>query len=292
MPRLTSFLALCWAIQPLVSAAADAPEKEELEGRWKVVSMTSSGKVAADLAAFPGSLGTLYLVFAKDKLYWASSNPLGISGGAQDFVLKNDVAPRQIDWPPAKDAKDKSFGIYRLEKDKLTICLGQSAETRPKEFKLAREESQMLLELVRETIMVDHDFEKLAGTWKVTRRQGRAIEGLPSNRHLEAAKTMEFEPFPYQNEGRVIWKNAKGDSLGSFVWKLDSSTSPKEMSLTGDFRSGKDSCSFLLDGVYESADESLSLTMGLQGSRPESVKPKQPLKTARIGLTRMAKEEK
>ena len=90
----------------------------------------------------------------------------------------------------------------------------------------------------------------------------------------------------------MIWKNAKGDSLGSFVWKLDSSRSPKEISLTGNFRSDKDDCSFLLDGVYDSADESLSLTMGLQGSRPESVKPKQPLKTARIGLTRMAKEEK
>jgi uncharacterized protein (TIGR03067 family) len=291
MPRLTSFLALCWAIQPLVSAAADAPEKGELEGRWKVVSMTSSGKVAADLAAVPGSLGTLYIIVAKDKMYTASSNPM-VFGGSQDFVLKTDVVPRQVDWAPAKDAKDKSFGIYRLEKDKLTICVGQSAETRPKEFKLAREESQMLLELVRETIVVDPDFDKLAGTWKVTRRQGTAIEGLPNNRQLEVVKTMEFEPLPYQNEGRVIWKNAKGDSLGSFVWKLDSSRSPKEISLTGNFRSGKDDSSFLLDGVYDSADESLSLTMGLQGSRPESVKPKQPLKMARIGLTRMAKEEK
>ena len=74
-----------------------------------------------------------------------------VFGGSQDFVLKTDVVPRQVDWAPAKDAKDKSFGIYRLEKDKLTICVGQSAETRPKEFKLAREESQVLLELVRET---------------------------------------------------------------------------------------------------------------------------------------------
>ena len=290
MPQPVSFLVPCLALLPLVCGAADAPEKGELEGRWKVVSTILSAKLAAEPGAGNRAvLGTVHYIFAKGKLYSTSSNP-AVGSIPQEFTLKTDVVPRQIDWA-AKDAKEKSFGNYRLEKDKLTICVGSSAEKRPKEFKLDPDEPQALLELVRDEIAVDPDFEKLAGTWKVTRRQGSTVDGIPNNRQLEFVKSMEFEPLPYQNEGRVIWKDTKGKSLGSFSWKLDSSRSPKEVSLTGYFQNGKDERGFLLDGVYDFADGSLSLTMGPQGSRPESVKPKQPSKTARIGLTRMAKEE-
>lgn len=290
MPRRASFLVPCLTLLPLVCAAADGPKEVEIEGRWKVVSTILSAKLAAEPGAGNRAvLGTVHYIFAKGKLYTTSSNP-AVGSISQEFTLKTDVVPRQIDLG-AKDAKEKSFGIYRLEKDKLTLCIGSSAEKRPKEFKLDPDEPHALLELVRDEIAVDPDFEKLAGTWKVTRRQGSTLDGLPNNRQLEFIKSMEFEALPYQNQGHVIWKDAKGKSLGSFSWKLDSSRSPKEMSLTGYFQNGKDERGFLLDGVYDFADGSLSLTMGPQGLRPESVKPKQPSKTARIGLTRMAKEK-
>jgi|GEM_PF-4636647 len=290
MPRLSSCLVPYLALLPLVCRAADGPKEGEIEGRWKVVSTILSAKLAAEPGAGNRAvLGTVHYIFAKGKLYSTSSNP-AVGSIPQEFTLKTDVVPRQIDWA-AKDAKEKSFGNYRLEKDKLTICVGSSAEKRPKEFKLDPDEPQALLELVRDEIAVDPDFEKLAGTWKVTRRQGSTVSGIPNNRQLEFIKAMEFEALPYQNQGHVIWKDAKGAALGTFDWKMDSSTSPKQISLTGYFQSGKDQRSFLLDGVYDFADGSLSLTMGSQGSRPESVKPKQPSKTARIGLTRMAKEK-
>jgi uncharacterized protein (TIGR03067 family) len=289
MSRPHPMLILVLALLPQVGSAADAVKKGELDGRWKVMSMSTSMKGGVN----SGTLGTIHFIFARGKMHFTSSNG-NVGSAVCDFSLKLDGDLKQIEWgvPDAKMEDAKSFGIYRLEKDKLTICAAASADKRPTEFKLAAEEPQSLMELVRDEIAVDPGYEKLAGTWQVSRRQGATIEGVPNNRQLELIKTMELEELPYQNQGRVTWKNAKGESLGTFLWKLDSSKSPPQIDLTGQFHSGKDQRNFQLDGVYELEGESLSLVLGWHASRPDSLKPKQPLKTARIGLARTAEERK
>ena len=271
------------ALLPQVGSAADASKKGELEGRWKVVSMATSVKGEGNAEI----LGTVHFIFAKGKMHFTSSNG-NVGSSVCDFSLRPAAVPRQIEWvvPDSKKEDARSIGIYRLEKDKLTICTGSSADKRPTEFKLAPDEPQTLIALIRDEIAVDPDFEKLAGAWKVSRRQGATLEGVPNNRQLELIKTMELVELPYQNQGRVNWKNAKGESLGTFLWKLDSSKSPPQIDLTGQFHSGKDQRNFHLDGVYELEGETLSLVLGWHSARPESLKPKQPLKSVRIGLTR------
>lgn len=289
MSRPHPLLILILALLPQVGFAADASKKGHLDGRWKVVSMSTSMKGEVNT----GILGTIHFIFAKGKLHFTSSNG-NVSSTVCDFSLMPDEDPKQIEWgvPDAKMEGAKSFGIYRMEKDKLTICAGTSADKRPTEFKLASDEPQSLMELVRDEIAVDSGYEKLAGTWKVNHRQGATIEGVPNNRQLELIKTMELAELPYQNQGRVIWKNAKGEPLGTFLWNLDSSKTPKQIDLTGQFHSGKDQRNFHLDGVYELEGDTLSVVLGWHSARPESLKPKQPLKTARIGLSRITDEAK
>jgi uncharacterized protein (TIGR03067 family) len=110
----------------------DAAKKElaKLEGKWSVSTYEREGKtLGAGIArnikySFKGDVQTL-------------TGGIGFTGG-KEAQIKLDPAkkPAEIDLTPL-DGKNKGQtfqGIYKLEGDKLTICVTRPGGGRPKEF--------------------------------------------------------------------------------------------------------------------------------------------------------------
>lgn len=121
-------LVVC-AILALVSTilAEQKPKKdlEQIQGSWQGVKLEANGQAApAD-------------VIEKGK-YVFKENKLTIFNGEKnvqecEFTLDPDKDPKTIDLVATSgQAKDKKMlGIYRIQDDVLTLCVG---EERPKEF--------------------------------------------------------------------------------------------------------------------------------------------------------------
>ncbi|MBY0455808.1 MAG: protein kinase, partial [Gemmataceae bacterium] len=100
-------------------------EKERLQGTWIAISLESQGKF---LPVNP--TGDLSLVIAGSQMRLTMrGNPAG--GGA--FTLDPSRTPKEIDVNEV-DGKGRLLGIYRLEGDRLTLCLGDTGGPRPTMF--------------------------------------------------------------------------------------------------------------------------------------------------------------
>jgi uncharacterized protein (TIGR03067 family) len=104
----------------------DPTDLERLQGSWESVSAVRDGEDSA----------TLRLVIEKDKiLYPGLSNVVGRNVPADRIAALRATTPRQIDIDVLTnpgEGKSSLLGIYKLEGDQLTICLGKE---RPKTFK-------------------------------------------------------------------------------------------------------------------------------------------------------------
>ena len=113
-----------------------------IEGTWVVESATAEGKPEEDVQGDK-------LTFEKGMLTIKSKkeNKKEEKG---TYKLDPSTTPRSIDFQ--EQGKDKVMkGIYKLDGDKLTICVSPEAETkRPTEFSAKAGSAQMLLELKRE----------------------------------------------------------------------------------------------------------------------------------------------
>jgi uncharacterized protein (TIGR03067 family) len=108
--------------------AEDKTDSDKLDGKWEAVSQTVDGKDAdAD------ELKNRYVVFKGDKLTFLYKDK---ERGTASIKLDPGKSPRQIDVTyedgAAKGAVLK--GIYKLEGDTLTLCLGGLGKDRPAEF--------------------------------------------------------------------------------------------------------------------------------------------------------------
>lgn len=108
-------------------AADDAMEKaiklerEKLQGRWKLTSIERNGK--------KGALGFDFFVVIKgDK--WTSENQ---EAHEPKFQIDPTQNPKTIDIAFKDLGVEK--GIYKLDKDTLTICIIDGFGNRPREFK-------------------------------------------------------------------------------------------------------------------------------------------------------------
>ena len=113
------------------------PEVKELEGTWEVESVTVDG----EQADFPD--GT-QMRFEGNRMYrrvgddedWRLSGP---------FSLDLSAVPAEIDL--GSDEFDVAIirGIYELDGDTLTFCLGELGEARPDNFESTEDPPTMLM---------------------------------------------------------------------------------------------------------------------------------------------------
>ena len=123
-------------------AADEAPKKEpaDLQGTWRLVSITANGKERLRDEDNPPRL-----VIKGDRVRY---------GGEPLAALKVDAAttPKCIDLNFLSPKQDFE-GVYKVEKDTLTVCLGlptDGAKERPLDFETKDKKGRRLLVFQRE----------------------------------------------------------------------------------------------------------------------------------------------
>ena len=137
---LASFAAGLFVVLTAQAGDDEAQKKEKaaFEGIWKIVSFeTAQGK--------DSNVEGATLEFDKD-----GKNLTFTKGGETKkgtFKLNPAGKPKEIDIKPGDE--DKTFeGIYRLEKEKMTICLApEPGDGRPNEFALKDGKKYVLIML-------------------------------------------------------------------------------------------------------------------------------------------------
>ena len=120
---------------------AEDPKKaqEAFQGEWK---LTTWAKLGRD--------------FPKEKL---KNSKVVVKGDAMSMTLDEQTTDMTFTLDPKADPPALDFrsegnkrvirGIYKLERDKITICFGIEGSTRPTEFKASRDNSIMVIERVK-----------------------------------------------------------------------------------------------------------------------------------------------
>src|SRR5262249_12415499 len=123
----------------LSTRAGDKGGKSPLEGKWTVTSMTQGGKTSEEMA------GLLVFEIKGDRL------TLSVFGKSQDASLKLHPSKTPKEFEMSRGGKpDLARGIYKLEKDTLTLCFAEGRdEARPTKFEAPAGKRIILLVLQR-----------------------------------------------------------------------------------------------------------------------------------------------
>jgi uncharacterized protein (TIGR03067 family) len=120
---------------------------ESIEGTYTIVGLEERGKaLPADMLTKGPEADRTVKLTADKFIVSKNGKELPIT-----YKLNTSKNPKEIDMA-GKDAKGKqetSYGIYKLEGDKLTICMADSdkMEDRPKEFKTTKASKATILVL-------------------------------------------------------------------------------------------------------------------------------------------------
>lgn len=112
---------------------ADAKDKEALQGLWQAVELEANGQQA------PGAtVKALQIRIKGDQIVFSPDT----ENRKNTFVIDATAKPKALDFTPddgAKQGKKVTGAIYKLDGDKLTICINRDGEAgkRPTEFKTA-----------------------------------------------------------------------------------------------------------------------------------------------------------
>jgi uncharacterized protein (TIGR03067 family) len=127
-----------------------AKEAKKLQGEWQVVEGERNGKKATRESA---EIKDMRFVFKDNELIVGIANGNGAERKS-NFKLDPAKMPTEIDIT-SLDGQEKgqtTAGIYKLDKDRLTICMPYSPKNpgdRPKEFKAGADDNVLLIVLER-----------------------------------------------------------------------------------------------------------------------------------------------
>jgi uncharacterized protein (TIGR03067 family) len=124
--------------------AAPAPKVNpksdpDIVGKWVLITIAAAGRDAGPITGGP--------VRTEMSLDGKVTNYVGekqVSAGR--YVVDKKVQPQAIDYV---DGDTKELGIYKLEKNTLTICYAGVGEPRPVEFTAPADTARRVIVLIR-----------------------------------------------------------------------------------------------------------------------------------------------
>jgi uncharacterized protein (TIGR03067 family) len=195
----------------LLATLRRASDKDRLQGTWVAMNGESEGK-----ALQPDELKRLTLVFDGDRM-----SIFQLNGEKEEGAFKLDPArePKAIDRTH-NDDKRVMRGIYRLEENRLTLCLGDWDEPRPGQFESDPKITTRLVVVMRRATAEESWVQLFngkdlsgwkthpdqPGDWKV--ENGELVGRGPKASHLFSERG-DFRDFHLRLEAKL---NATGES--------------------------------------------------------------------------------
>jgi uncharacterized protein (TIGR03067 family) len=139
-----ALLAACLSAGLAIAQEHAKQELEKHQGTWIAVSFRRDGQET------PGEIvRTISRIVENDHVVWKRN---GKSFAGTIMVLDPGQVPKAIDViPDGGPSRGKHvLGIYLLEDDKLTLCMADADQPRPREFKAEKGSRQTLMTLRRE----------------------------------------------------------------------------------------------------------------------------------------------
>jgi uncharacterized protein (TIGR03067 family) len=145
VPTLCPLVVLLWLLAP--AAAQDAALGAELarqQGVWRTSTSIYNGQEAS-----AETVRSITRTVEKDHVVWKRD---GKSFAGTRIVLDPSRDPKAIDVIPdgGPNRDERVLGIYKLEGDRLTICMAAPGKPRPSEFKAEKGNGCTLRTFVRE----------------------------------------------------------------------------------------------------------------------------------------------
>ena len=203
--------------------AADAKDREPLQGTWRVESMRANGITTDNFR------GARTLLIKGDCMHWQDNEPP--EGARQFFTLQASSKPASIDLRQTHRAKIMAHGIYQVDGDTLKLCWN-SRPTGKAPGTFQESEGIWLLVLKRQKqgpgkpeavqpTTAEKELERFQGTWV-----------LVTSEQEGKVKSEEKNPYRFTITGNR-WKVHRGEEVAvhGTIKLVDVAARPKQFNL-------------------------------------------------------------